>query len=297
MPYNTLGSYFKRKYGCRLKKICIDAGFTCPNRDGRCGVGGCIFCGERGAGEHIKGGEIRKQVTDAIARAQDGKFIAYFQNFTNTYADLDTLKRRYDEALSDERIVALAIGTRPDCITDEIAELIASYKDCREVWVELGLQTSSDKTAKIINRGYDSEVFTRAVEILNRHGIPIVAHMMIGLPSEGEAEVKQTVRFLAGHRLWGVKIHSLYVMRGTRLATLYESGEYEPISMDEYVTLATYTITHLPSDVIIHRVTGDCPKGMLLAPHWSADKNAVINAIRQRLSEGGLYQGIYYNQE
>ncbi len=293
MLYNNLSGYFREKYGCRLGKICIDGGFSCPNRDGVCGFGGCIFCGARGAGEHIDAAlSIKEQVTAALQKASpDEKFVAYFQNFTNTYADVDTLKERYDAALTDERIAVLAIGTRPDCIDEEKAALIASYRDKREVWVELGLQSASDKTAEIINRGYKTEVFEKACRILSDAGIKVVAHVIIGLPDEGMEEVEETVDFLTRLPIWGLKIHSIYVMEGTRLADMYKRGEYTPPSLDEYTEAAVYVLSHVPSDVVIHRLTGDCPKDMLIAPEWNRDKHAVIDAINKKMKERGLSQG------
>ena len=298
MLYRNLSGYLREKYGSRLGKICIDGGFSCPNRDGKCGVGGCIFCGERGAGEHIEPLKlIREQVESALLGAgENDKFIAYFQNFTNTYATVEVLRERYDAALIDSRIKILAIGTRPDCITEEIAELVASYKARREVWVELGLQTSSDVTAELINRGYKTEVFKRAVDILTRHGIPVVAHIIIGLPSEDKSEVEKTVDYLSRLPLFGIKIHSIYVMKGTRIADLYARGEYEPPSLAEYVECVGYALSHLPSELVIHRLTGDCPRGMLLAPEWNANKNAVIEKIKEYMQENALYQGVYYKK-
>ena len=211
MLYNNFSSYLKKKYGGRISKICIDGGFGCPNRDGTCGMGGCIYCGERGAGEHIDPTlSIREQVTSALAADQrsDG-LIAYFQNFTNTYAPINILKERYDSALISDRIVALAIGTRPDCIDDEIATLLASYSDRVDVWVELGLQSASDRTAELINRGYKTEVYRRAADILKSHGIPFVTHMIIGLPGENETDIENTVS-LINESAWGIKIHSIY---------------------------------------------------------------------------------------
>ena len=290
--YNNLSSYLKNKYGGKISKICIDGGFGCPNRDGTCGTGGCIYCGERGAGEHIDPTlSIREQVKNALTRdvKSDG-FIAYFQNFTNTYAPVPVLKERYDSALISDRIVALSIGTRPDCIDDEVAELIASYKDRLDVWVELGLQTASDSTAEVINRGYKSEVYRRAAAILKSHGIPFVAHMIIGLPGECEADVLATVD-LINEDAWGVKIHSIYVMEGTVLADMYYRGEYTPPTLDEYTSLAAAAIVSLREDMIVHRITGDCPDGMLVAPEWNKDKNGVINLIRKKLESEGLSQG------
>lgn len=299
MLYNNLSGYLKTKYGKRLKKICIDGGFGCPNRDGRCGTGGCIYCGERGAGEHI---DPCKSITEQVRIALDGAkgdewFIAYFQNFTNTYAPIPVLKERYDSALISDRIKVLAIGTRPDCIDDEVAELIASYRDRCDVWVELGLQTSSDITARVINRGYTTDVYLRAVKILHRYGIPVVTHMIIGLPGESEKEITDTVKTVNSAGVWGVKIHSIYVMEGTALADMYRRGEYVPPTLDEYVRLASLTIGMLNEDIIVHRITGDCPRNLLLAPEWNVDKNKIISLIQSSLKEQGIKQGAIKNDE
>ena len=293
MEYRNLSRHLREKYGTRVGKICIDGGFTCPNRDGKVGFGGCIFCGERGAGEHIDGGiSIREQVEKRLSRATEGeRFIAYFQNFTNTYAPTNVLRERYGSALIDSRIVALAIGTRPDEVTDEVVELLKEYKSHTDIWVELGLQTASDRTAELINRGYRTERFVRAVDMLHFAGIPVVAHVMIGLPGEGRGEVMETVALLREVGVEGVKLHSVYVMEGTRLEQMYRRGEDRPIEMEEYVTLAADCIARLPESVVIHRITGDCPARALVAPLWSADKNAVIEAIRASLRTRGLSQG------
>ncbi len=291
--YNNLSTYFREKYGRRVKKICIDGGFSCPNRDGKCGTGGCIYCGERGAGEHIDAGEsIKAQVDKALSKASDTDlFAAYFQNFSNTYAKAEVLRERYNSALGDKRVVALAIGTRPDCIDDEIAELISEYKNRCEVWVELGLQTANDKTAEIINRGYKREVFDRAVRILQSYGIPTVVHLIIGLPGEDDRDIAETVDYLAAYKIWGIKIHGIYVMRDTKLALMYERGEYAPPTEDEYLNRVIYVLTHTPKERIIHRLTGDCPENMLIAPMWNRDKNALIKKIQDKMRAGGLYQG------
>ena len=297
MLYNNLSEYFRKKYGRRLGKICIDGGFSCPNRDGTCGMGGCIYCGERGAGEHIEPcGSIREQVLHGLEGAEsDELFVAYFQNFTNTYADADELRRRYDAALIDERIKVLAIGTRPDCIDEEKAALIASYKERCDVWVELGLQTANDKTAQLINRGYKREVFERAFEILSKYDIPVVVHLIVGLPGEGMSDIEETVNYLNNFKIWGIKIHSIYVMQGTRLAEMFERGEFVPLSLGQYVDAAVYILTHISPAVTVHRITGDCPRGLLVAPAWNAEKHTVINSIvskmqMERLSQGCLWK-------
>lgn len=293
MLYNNLSGYFREKYGKRLKKICIDGGFSCPNRDGKCGTGGCIYCGERGAGEHIDASlSIREQVMRALDGAgEEELFVAYFQNFSNTYAPPSVLRERYDAALIDRRIIALAIGTRPDCINGENAALIAEYKERADVWVELGLQTANDATARIINRGYETAVFANAVSLLARHGIPTVAHIIIGLPNESGDDALESVKYATRAGIWGIKLHSIYVMRGTRLAELYEGGQYTPPTLEEYARAAATCIANIPKNVIIHRITGDCPKDMLIAPSWNADKTAVIAAVCAELERRGLTQG------
>ena len=299
MLYNNLSVFLKSKYGKKVRKICIDGGFTCPNRDGTVGSGGCIYCSERGSGEHIKSGmTIRGTVESALTLASaDDRFIAYFQNYTNTYAPLSVLEERYSSALIDERIVALAIGTRPDCINDEIAALIASYKEKTDVWVELGLQTASDKTAEVINRGYPGSVYMDAVRILSKYEIPVVTHIMIGLPGEGQRELEATVDMLRQADPWGIKIHSVYVAEGTRLAQMYRRGEYTPIDMSTYVERAVYVLTHINPNAVVHRLTGDCPKDILVAPEWNAEKNAVLSAIVGRMNELRVRQGEYYEKQ
>lgn len=296
MLYNNLSGYFREKYGKRLGKICIDGGFDCPNRDGKCGKGGCIYCGERGAGEHIDATvSIREQVLRGLQDAEDEDlFVAYFQNFTNTYAAVDVLKERYDAALFDKRIKLLAIGTRPDCIDEEIAELIASYKNRVDVWVELGLQTANDSTADIINRGYHRDAFDRAMNILGKYSIPVVVHLIVGLPDESIEDVKETVEYINRFDLFGVKIHSIYVMRDTRLAEMYESGEYLPPTLAEYVESAVYILTHISPKVVVHRLTGDCPHDMLVAPEWNRQKNEIINTIVYKMQQNNLSQGCKY---
>ena len=298
MLYNNLSGYFRQKYGKRLSKICIDGGFSCPNRDGTVGVGGCIYCGERGAGEHIDPClSIKEQVENALSGSDaDELFVAYFQNFTNTYASIETLRERYDAALIDERIKVLAIGTRPDCISEEICALIASYKERCDVWVELGLQTSSDKTADIINRGYHREAFERAMKLLKSYGIDVCVHLIVGLPGEKMDDIKETCAYLTDFRLFGIKIHSIYVMRDTRLCEMYERGEYAPPSLDFYIDAAVHILTHIHPATVVHRLTGDCPDGMLVAPEWNKNKHVVIDSIVAKMMRDGLTQGCRYGE-
>ncbi len=296
MLYNNLSGYFRNKYGKRLGKICIDGGFSCPNRDGKISHGGCIYCGERGAGEHIDVGlSIREQVISRLEGAEDDEmFVAYFQNFTNTYAPIKVLRERYDAALIDKRIKVMAIGTRPDCIDEEIAALIASYKDRVDLWVELGLQTASDLTADIINRGYHRNAFENAMSILKRHGIPVVVHLIVGLPGEGMDDIRQTVEYIKRFDLFGIKIHSIYVMKDTALAKMYEDGRYSPPSKEEYIEAVVYILTHISPTITVHRLTGDCPRDMLVAPLWNRKKSEIINTIVYKMQLEGLSQGCKY---
>ncbi len=298
MLYNNLSGYFRKKYGKRLSKICIDGGFSCPNRDGTVGVGGCIYCGERGAGEHISPCEsIEAQVKRALETSEDDEmFVAYFQNFTNTYAPVEVLRKRYDSALIDNRIKVLAIGTRPDCISEEICRLIAGYKEKCNVWVELGLQTANDETAKTINRGYPRGTFEYAMELLKKYGLDVCVHLIVGLPGETMEDIKKTSEYLSRFDIFGVKIHSIYVMKDTKLCELYERGEYMPPSFDFYIDAAVYILTHLHPAVTVHRLTGDCPEGMLVAPEWNRQKHTVIDAIVAKMMQNGYTQGCMYSK-
>ena len=295
MEYNNLSVLLRRLYGAKIRKFCIDGGFTCPNRDGTCGTGGCIFCGDRGSGEHIQKKGVAAQMEGALASAKPGeKYIAYFQNFTGTYAPVDELKERYDAALCDDRIVALTVGTRPDCIDEDVARLLASYKDRTDVWIELGLQTASDETAARINRGYKSAVFECAIEILSRYGVHAVVHLMVGLPGEDREQLLKTVEYVNRFPLFGVKLHSTYVCRDTELCRMYERGEYTPLTFEQYVEDAIFVLTHLRPDFWIHRLTGDSPGDLLVAPLWVKKKDPVLIEIRRRMAERGLRQGCFY---
>ena len=298
--YNRLNNYLKNKFGERTLKICIDGGFTCPNRDGTISTGGCIFCSEKGSGEHINSLlDIKDQVSSCLngyKSTRANKFIAYFQNFTNTYDKLENLKLKYDASLIDDRIVALAIATRPDCITEDIVKLIKSYSDKYYVWVELGLQTSNDNIGSLINRGYTSLDFTRAVKILNKYNIDIVTHIMVGLPLETKQDLINTVDFINLHNIQGLKIHSCYVIKNTILANMYKSGTYTPITLDYYLNSVAYILTHINSNIIIHRISGDAPKELLLAPEWNLHKKWVINGLDKLLKDHNLWQGMYNNK-
>lgn len=296
MVFRTFNSYLKAAYHTEVGKICIDGGFTCPNRDGTKGVGGCIFCGERGAGEHLCAAmSVREQVEDYFRRPhRQKKFVAYFQNFTNTYASPDVLMRRYTDALIDPRIVALAIGTRPDCLGEDVLDVLSAIKERIDLWVELGLQTTNDDTARRIRRGYATEEYLRACERLRARGIPFAVHLMIGLPGEGTDELRATVDTVARTHPFGVKLHGVYVMDGTDLQADYLAGRYTPIEKDAYIEAVIDTLLRLPPDTVILRLMSDCPPGRLVAPAWNTDKAEVHAEIRRRMAERGLTQGMLF---
>ena len=298
--YKHLNKYLKEKFGERTLKICIDGGFTCPNRDGLISTGGCIFCSEKGSGDLIKyDSNISKQVCDyflSYKSKRANKFIIYFQNFTNTYDSIKNLKSKYDAALIDNRIVGLEIATRPDCINEEIIKLLKSYTNKYYVCVELGLQTSNDNTAKLLNRGYSSSQFTKAVKLLNKYNIDIVTHIMIGLPNENLNDIINTINFINNHNIQGIKIHSTYIIKNTVLADMYFNKNYEPISLEYYLDTLTYVITHISPNIIIHRITGDAPKDLLIAPKWNLHKKWVLNGFDKILKEQDLWQGKYYKK-
>ena len=298
--YKHLNKYLKDKFGERTLKICIDGGFTCPNRDGRVGYGGCAFCSERGSGEHIIADNISNQVKNyftSYKAERANKFIAYFQNFTNTYDSIENLKMKYDAALIDDRIVALAIATRPDCISEDVCKLLKSYSERYYVWVELGLQTSNENTGKIINRCYTDEQFSAAVSLLNKYNIDVVTHIMVGLPGENFDDIKNTVNFINNHSIQGLKIHSTYVVKNTRLADMYFNGKYTPISLEYYLDCTCYILTHISPDIIIHRVSGDAPKDLLIVPDWNLHKKWIINGLDKLLRDKDLYQGMDYKKK
>ena len=293
--YKHLNKYLKEKFGERTLKICIDGGFTCPNRINSTG---CIFCSERGSGEHIKSApDISTQVQNyfkSYKAERANKFIAYFQNFTNTFAPVDILKEKYDTALIDDRIVALAVATRPDCINEEVCQLLKSYTNKYHVWVELGLQTSNDSTGKLINRGYSCKQFSEAVALLNKYNIDVVTHIMVGLPDETLEDLKNTVKFINKHNIQGLKIHCTYVVENTVLADMLQNGDYSPISLEYYLESVCYILTHISPDIVIHRVSGDAPKDLLIAPEWNSHKKWIINGLDKLLREKNWWQGMYY---
>lgn len=298
--YNHLNEYYKEKFNERTLKICIDASFTCPNRDGKKGKGGCIFCSSSGSGDLLYSSlSIKDQVKNFLASYKGkraNKFIVYFQNFTNTYAPICELKRKYDEALCDERIVGIDISTRPDAIDEEVCKLLASYKDRYYVAVELGLQTTNEITHHFINQNITNDEFIKAVNLLNKFQIDVIIHIMVGLPQETHQDIINTVNFLNSINYQGLKIHSTYVIKNTILGNMFESGKYVPLSFEEYIDEVIYILLHINENVIIHRITGDPPKDNLLAPSWTTHKKRVLNLVENIFIKNNYKQGMYFNK-
>ena len=290
MKYYTLNQYLKDTFGEKVYKIALDGGFTCPNRDGSLDTRGCIFCSGEGSGEFA--GNRRETITEQIekgkervsAKIKNGKYIAYFQAFTNTYGPVDSLRNLYEEAIRHPDIVALSIATRPDCLPDEVLELLRELNQIKPVWVELGLQTIHKKTADYIRRGYDLPVFERAVKQLKEIGITVIVHVILGLPGETFDDMKETVRYVGESGVDGIKLQLLHVIRGTDLEKEYAAGNFRTLEMEEYVNLVADCIALLPPGMVIHRMTGDGDKRTLVAPLWSADKKRVLNALNKALS-------------
>ena len=284
-----LSQYYREKFGCKVYKLSLDGGFTCPNRDGSLGTEGCIFC--TGSGEFAEGGSfpIAVQLERAKLRVnrknKDGKYIAYFQAFTNTYAPVEHLRKLYLEAIAPEEIVGLSIGTRPDCLGADVIRLLAQINRIKPVSVELGLQTIHEETARYIRRGYETQVYFDAVKRLKAAGIEVVTHIILGLPGETEAMMLQTTKAAVNAGTDGVKFHLLHVLKGTDLAKEYAAGKFRCLSLEEYGAILKKCVDILPEEVVIHRITGDGAKKDLIAPLWSGDKKRVLNYLYSLLQE------------
>ncbi|MBN2298663.1 MAG: TIGR01212 family radical SAM protein [Deltaproteobacteria bacterium] len=301
LPYRSLSSFLREKFGCRVQKISLDAGMSCPNRDtGR--KGGCIYCNPRGSGTgaYAQGiglkEQIERQMTFMARRYKAKAFIAYFQSYSNTYADVETLKSIYDKILPYPEIIGLAIGTRPDCIDREKLELISSYGPERLVWVEYGLQSADDETLKRINRGHDVKTFIDAVNLTGQYPIRTCAHIIIGLPGEGMEQYINTSRLIANLPVTDVKLHLLYIIKGTPIEDMYIKGLYRPLGMDEYAQAAAYVLAHLREDMVIQRITGDPHADELAAPAWAMEKALVRTAIIEKMEHLHLHQGMMYSK-
>lgn len=292
-----LNSYLRGIFGCRVQKISVDAGLSCPNRDGTIAAGGCIYCNPHGSGTgaHARGRSITEQLeagkTAMVRRYRARKFIAYFQSFSNTHAPLSHLRALYDEALAVDGIVGLSIGTRPDCVSEPILALLQEYARRHLVWVEYGLQSARDATLAGINRGHDSACFLNAVAATRARGLPVCAHIILGLPNETRADMQFTAATLAAAEVDGVKIHSLYVVKGTRLEAQFKAGHYRCLEREEYADLVVDVLERLPARVVIQRLTGDPHPDELTAPDWCRDKRASLVAIRIAMERRDTWQG------
>ena len=284
--YRTANDYYKEKYGTKVYKLSLDGGFTCPNRDGRVSTGGCIFCSTLGGGEFAEHGtNIPEQLEKAKARVagkiKDGKYIAYFQSFTNTYGPIEKLEKMYREAVTPDYIVGLNIATRPDCLPEETIRLLAEINAIKPVTVELGLQTAEDTVADYINRGYETRVYKDALSRLKKAGIEVITHIIIGLPNDDPVA---TTQYAAACGTDGVKFHLLHILKNTRLAKEYEEGRIKPLSLEEYAQILKNCISVLPKETVVHRITGDGAKKDLIAPLWSADKKKTLNYLHRYLA-------------
>lgn len=288
MQYTTLNSYLKERFGTKVYKLSLDGGFTCPNRDGTVGTGGCIFCSKGGSGDFAENRKL--SITSQIENAKDkvskkindGKYIAYFQAFTGTYAPVERLKAIYYEAINHPDIVALSVGTRPDCLGDEVLALLEEINTVKPVFIELGLQTIHKKSAQYIRRGYSLEVYDEAVERLHSIGINVVTHLILGLPNESKEDMLQSVEYVC-RVTDGIKLQLLHVLRDTDLARDYAMGKFDTLSLEAYTDIIKSCVEIIPPNVVIHRLTGDGAKKDLIAPLWSADKKNVLNTINKAL--------------
>ena len=287
--YTTLSDHYRAKFGCKVYKLSIDGGFTCPNRDGTLGICGCIFCSAAGSGEFAAGpdssitAQLEKAKTRVSAKNKDGKYIAYFQSFTNPYAPVEILREKYLAAIAPEDIVGLAIGTRPDCLPEDVMALLSEINQIKPVTVELGLQTVHEPSVAYIRRGYVNQVYFDAVARLNAAHIEVVTHIILGLPGETAQMAAETTRQAVSAGTDGVKFHLLHVLRGTDLAADYEAGKFQCLTLEEYTQWLKLCLEEVPPSVVVHRLTGDGAKRDLIAPLWSGDKKRVLNNLHQHL--------------
>jgi radical SAM protein (TIGR01212 family) len=298
--YNDFNTYLRSLYGCRVQKITIDAGLSCPNRDGTLATGGCIYCNDRGSGSgaFARGLSVAEQIRQgkqALSRRYKAKkFLAYFQSFSNTYGPVEALKLLYDEALAVEDMVGLSIGTRPDCVGPSVLALLQEYAQDYLIWVEYGLQSANDSTLVLVNRGHDTQCFKDAVSATADRGIKICAHVILGLPNETREDMLHTAKTIADLGIDGIKLHLLYVVKGTRLESLYRQGKFKCLEQQEYVDWVCDFLEHIPSRMIIQRLTGDPHPAELTAPQWSLKKSETLAKIKETLEKRDSWQGKSY---
>ena len=291
IPYISINEEMKKRYGEKVYRLSINAGLSCPNRDGRVGTGGCIFCSAGGSGDFApnKSLSIREQldIGKEIVRKKAPdckKFIAYFQAYTNTYGSIDYLKSIYEEAMEDSEVVVLSIATRPDCLSTEVLDLLEECNRKKSVWVELGLQTIHKKTSEFIRRGYDLSVYDKAVYELQKREIEVITHVILGLPGESKEEMLSTVKYVSESGANGIKLQLLHVLKGTDLATVYEQNPFHIMDLEEYTDILIDCLKILPSHMVVHRITGDGPKQLLIEPSWTQDKKVVLNTIYKAIN-------------
>lgn len=299
-PYRSLNEYYREIFGRKTAKISLDGGFTCPNRDGTCGTRGCLFCSSGGSGDFAENAalsiteQIERGKTQTAEKWKDPAYVAYFQAFTNTYAPVEELRQKYEESLACPGVEGIAIATRADCLPADVLDLLAELNRKTKLWVELGLQTADEASALRIRRGYPLSVFEQAVHTLAERNIPVVAHIILGLPGETRETILRTIECVNRLPIQGIKLQLLHVLSDSDLAEIYEAGTYTPLTKEEYIALVGDCIAHLREDIVIHRLTGDGDKNTLLAPLWSLWKRDVLNSLHKYLKENQIRQGIKY---
>lgn len=299
-PFLSLNEYCKQTFGGKVYRLSLNGGMSCPNRDGSLGFGGCTFCSEGGSGDFAANYQISisSQITEAKTRIQAktncNKFIAYFQAYTNTYASIEHLRRIYTEAINQPDIVALSIGTRCDCLSDEVLDLLEELSQTKPIWIELGLQTIHNSTHKTLNTHTTVEQFDSAVIRLHSRGIPVIAHVILGLPGETKSMMLETISHVASMPVSGIKLQLLHILKGTALAASYEANPFPLFELEEYCDFIVDCIELLPSTMVVHRITGDGPRKLLIGPLWSTDKKRVLNTIEKRFKERDTWQGKKY---
>ncbi len=296
-PYCSLDYMLRERFGEKVYKVTLNGGMSCPNRDGTLGTRGCIFCSEGGSGDFAADAslsvteQIESQIALLSGKRPIQKYIAYFQAYTNTYAPVEYLRKIFKEAMSHPRIVALSVGTRPDCLGEEVLDLLEELNRIKPVWIELGLQTIHEKTAQYIRRGYRLSCFDQAVENLRKRNIEVIVHTILGLPGESREEILETMRYLNKKDIQGIKLQLLHVLKGTDLAYDYLAGRFQVYEREEYLDLLIECLENLDPEIVIHRITGDGPKDLLIAPLWASRKREVLNLLHHQMKEQNSYQG------
>ena len=302
-PYHSFDYMLKERFSCKIYKTALNGGMTCPNRDGTLGERGCIFCSQGGSGDFA--GDRRDSITEQINKQAEklaqkrnaSAFIAYFQAYTNTYAPVDYLRKIYTEAINHPQVAAVSIGTRPDCLGPDVLALLAELNQIKPVWIELGLQTIHERTAAYIRRGYPLSCFEEAVKALRQRDLEVIVHTILGLPGESRQDILETMEYLNHQDIQGIKLQLLHILKGTDLARDYLEGKFSVYTMEEYLDILIDCLEHLSPDIVIHRLTGDGPKDLLIAPLWSSRKRTVLNTLHHKCKMRHAYQGRLYKEE